>query len=148
MYIQAIIMPSPPGDSTMLIRRNAAKIPPPLGRYTHAVEVPAGARQLHVSGQVAMRADGSIPEGIEAQLICVWENLLAILHDAGMDQNDITRVNTYITKAEFFAVHPRIRATFLGDACPAATTVCVTALANPDFLCEIELTAAKQDGRA
>ena len=127
----------------MLKKINPSSISAPLGAYTHAIEIPPGARVIHISGQVGVRPDGSVAEGIEAQLACAWQNILAILADAGMGPGDIVKVTTYLTRDEDFKVHPRIRAQFLGEARPTATAVCVSALAAPDFLCEIEAIAAK-----
>lgn len=127
----------------MLKKLNPASISAPLGAYTHGIEIPPGARVIHVSGQVGVRKDGSVAEGIEEQLSCAWQNILAILAAANMDAGDIVKVTTYLTRAEDFKVHPRIRAQYLGDARPTATAVCVTALAAPEFLCEIEAIAAK-----
>ena len=115
----------------------------PLGAYSHAIEVPSGSRVVHVSGQVGIRPDGTIASGIEAQLECCWENILAILASSGMSTTDIVKVNTYVTSPEYMRIHPKIRLRYLGDARPAATGVCVSALAAPDFLCEIEVVAAK-----
>jgi enamine deaminase RidA (YjgF/YER057c/UK114 family) len=127
----------------MLKKLNPASIGAPLGAYTHAIEIPQNARVIHISGQVGVRKDGSVAEGIEEQLACAWQNILAILADAGMGPGDIVKVTTYLTRTEDFKVHPRIRAQFLGDARPTATAVCVSALAAPEFLCEIEAIAAK-----
>lgn len=127
----------------MLKKLNPSSISAPLGAYTHGIEVPPGARVIHVSGQVGVRADGSIAEGIEAQLACAWQNILAILAAADMGPADIAKVTTYLTRPQDFKVHPRIRAQYLGAARPAATGVCVSALAAPEFLCEIEVIAAK-----
>ncbi|HVL34073.1 MAG TPA: Rid family hydrolase [Burkholderiales bacterium] len=127
----------------MLKKLNPAAIRAPLGAYTHGIEVPPGARVLHVSGQVGVQPDGSVPPGIEEQLACAWQNLLAILAAADMTAADIVKVTTYLTREEDFKVHPRIRARFLGEARPSATAVCVRALAAPEFLCEIEVIAAR-----
>ena len=127
----------------MIKKLNPSSISAPLGAYTHAIEIPPGARVIHISGQVGVRPDGSVAEGIEAQLACAWQNILAILADAGMGPGDIVKVTTYLTRAEDFKVHPRIRAQFLGEARPTATAACVSALAAPEFLCEIEAIAAK-----
>jgi enamine deaminase RidA (YjgF/YER057c/UK114 family) len=127
----------------MLKKLNPSAIAAPLGAYTHAIEIAPGARVIHISGQVGVRPDGSIAEGIEAQLACAWQNILAILADAGMGPGDIVKVTTYLTRAEDFKVHPRIRARFLGEARPTATAVCVSALAAPEFLCEVEAIAAR-----
>lgn len=127
----------------MLKKFNPPSICAPLGAYTHGIEIPPGARVIHVSGQVGMRADGRVAEGIEAQLACAWQNILAILAASDMTAADIVKVTTYLTRAEDFKVHPRIRAQYLGDARPTATAVCVSALAAPEFLCEIEAIAAR-----
>src|SRR5438105_12288093 len=127
----------------MLNKHKPPSITAPLGAYTHGIEVPPGARVIHVSGQVGMRPDGRVAEGIEAQLACAWQNILAILAASNMAAGDIVKVTTFLTRAEDFKVHPRIRAQYLGDARPAATAVCVSALAAPEFLCEIEAVAAK-----
>lgn len=127
----------------MLKKLNPSSISAPLGAYTHGIEVPPGARVIHVSGQVGVRADGSIAEAIDDQLECAWQNILAILAASNMGPADIVKVTTYLTRPEDFKVHPGIRARYLGDARPAATTVCVSALAAPGFLCEIEVIAAK-----
>jgi enamine deaminase RidA (YjgF/YER057c/UK114 family) len=129
--------------NAMLKKLNPSSISAPLGAYSHAVEIPPGARVLHISGQVGVRKDGSVAEGIEEQLSCAWQNILAILAASGMAAGDIVKVTTYLTRAEDFKVHPRIRAQYLGDARPAATAMCVIALAAPEFLCEIEAIAAK-----
>lgn len=122
-------------------------IAPPLGQYAHAIEVPAGARQVIVSGQVAVLPDGRVPEGIEAQLECIWANILSILRSAGMSATDIVKVTTFVTHPDHFKVHPKVRARILGEHRAAATGICVSALASPEFLCEIEVVAAESGAR-
>ena len=117
-----------------------------MGAYSHAIETPGGSRVVHVSGQVGVRPDGTVASGIEEQLECCWQNILAILAASNMSAGDIVKVNTYVTRPEHMRIHPKIRLKFLGDARPAATGVCVSALATPEFLCEIEVVAAKSDG--
>lgn len=126
----------------MFLSHNPDEIAKPLGAYTHGVEVPPGFRYLAVSGQVGVLPDGSVAEGIEAQLECAWTNIVAILHSAGMAVDHIIKVTTYVTKPEHFLVHPKVRARFLGSHRPAATGLCVSALASPEFLCELEVIAA------
>lgn len=114
----------------------------PLGHYTHGVEVPPGTRLLFVSGEIGMRPDGTLAEGIEAQLRQAWQNIEAVLRDAKMTLGDITKVTTFVTRPEHLAVHPRVRNEVLGEHRAAATGLCVSALATPDILCEIEVVAA------
>lgn len=119
-------------------------IAPPLGTYVHGIDIPAGARQVVVSGQVGILPDGAVADGIEAQLECAWANILSILAAAGMSASDIVKVTTFVTDPDHFKVHPRVRARVLGEHRAAATAVCVSALASPDFLCEVEVIAASQ----
>ena len=116
-----------------------------MGAYSHAIEIPGGSRVVHVSGQVGVRPDGTVASGIEEQLECCWQNILAILAASNMSASDIVKVNTYVTSPEHMRIHPKVRLKFLGDARPAATGVCVSALATPEFLCEIEVVAAKSN---
>ena len=126
----------------MIRNHDPSAIHSPLGRYTHAIEVPRDARLLIVSGQIGIKPDGTLVEGIEGQLRQIWENISAILASANMTLNNIVRVMTFVTRPEHFAVHPRIRGEFLGEHLAAATGVCVSALATPEILCEIEVIAA------
>src|SRR5215217_3747895 len=90
-------------------------IQPPLGQYAHGIEIPSGARQVIISGQVGVRPDGSVAEGIEAQLECTWANILSILQAAKMGPSDIVKVTTFVTHPDHFKVHPRVRASVLGN---------------------------------
>ena len=74
-----------------------SSIAAPASRYSHGAEAGPNARWLHVSGQVGTNADGSIAEGLEAQLHRVWANTLAVLEEAGMGVKDIVKVNTLLT---------------------------------------------------
>lgn len=129
----------------MLQKRNPSTIAAPLGSYSHGVEIPKQARQLHVSGQVGVRPDGSVPADSRAQLEAAWDNIVAILADAGMTVADVVKVTTFITRPEDFAVHPAVRRQYLKGNDAAATAVAVTALAKPEFLVEVEVVAAKAD---
>jgi len=119
-------------------------VAPPFSAYSHAVEIPAGARTLHVSGQIGVRPDGGIPDGIEAQVEQAWKNLVAILTDADMSVADIVRTTTFVVKPDDVAATRAIRAKYLGDFKPASTLLVVAALARPDFLFELEAVAAKE----
>jgi len=115
----------------------------PSSPYSHAVEVTAGARTLYVSGQIGIKPDGSAAEGIEAQVEQAWQNLVAILEDAGMGVEDIVHTTTFITKPEHVAATRPVRAKYLGDLKPASTLLVVAALARSELLFELEAVAAK-----
>ena len=44
-----------------------AGIRPPFARYSHGIEVPAGARLVAISGQLGVGPDDIAPESAEAQ---------------------------------------------------------------------------------
>ncbi len=126
-------------------RHNPSTITPPLGQYSHGIEIPANARRHYISGQVGVRPDGTIPADSEEQMEICWTNIHAILASAGMTAADIVKVTTYITRAEDFAVHPKVRARHLGGNEACATAVLVAGLAKPELLVEIEVVAARVD---
>ena len=127
----------------MLKFRNPSTIAAPQAEYTHAVEVPAGARWLTIAGQVGMKPDGTIAQGAEAQCDQIWRNITAILEAAGMGVRDLVRINSYLVRAEDIAVARTVRAKYLEDHQPASTLLVISRLAGPDLLMEIEAVAAK-----
>jgi enamine deaminase RidA (YjgF/YER057c/UK114 family) len=122
---------------------NPASISAPVGAYMHGVEVAAGARWLHASGQVGITPDGKVAQGFEAQARAAMANLTAILKEAGMDWSDVVKVNSFIVNQSDLATLRKVRAEFQGDVKPASTLLVVAGLASPEFLVEIEVVAAK-----
>jgi enamine deaminase RidA (YjgF/YER057c/UK114 family) len=122
---------------------NPPTVPAPAGSYSQAVLVPAGARVLHISGQVGIRRDGLLAEGIEAQSEVAWSNVVALLREAGMDVGDLVSITSLVTRAEHFAAYAGVRSRFLGAARPASTAYVVAALVRPEWLVEVAAIAAK-----
>ena len=114
--------------------------------YSH-VTVITSARQIHVSGQIAMNAAGEIvgKGDLAAQTEQVYTNLGHALAAAGAKLSDVFKIVTYvvgITPDKVAAVRGA-RAKFVGDGpFPASTMVGVTGLVHPDLLIEIEAIAA------
>lgn len=126
----------------MLKRHSPGTVAPPLSRYSHAVEAPAGARWLHVSGQVGIRPDGTLAEGVEAQMEQAFQNVLEILHHAGMDKHDLVKLTVFVLDAQQIGAFRTVRDRMILPAEPASTLLVVAGLARPDFLVEIEAVAA------
>jgi enamine deaminase RidA (YjgF/YER057c/UK114 family) len=126
----------------MLIRHNPAGIAPPFSPYSHAVEVAAGARWLHISGQVGVQPDGGLAREPAAQMEQTWRNVLAILSAAGMGAQDLVKVTAYLTRPEDVGLYREVRDALLDGAKPASTLIIVAGLAHPDWLVEIEAVAA------
>ena len=126
----------------MLRKHNPSAIAAAFSSYSLAVEAPAQARWLHVSGQVGVEPDGAFADGPEAQMEAAWRNLLAILESAGMGPGDLVKVNAYLTRAEDTGLYREVRDRMLAGAEPASTLIVISALADPDWLVEIEAVAA------
>ena len=127
----------------MLKHLNPPTVVKPFSRYSQAVEVPPNARWLHISGQVGATPDGTILKGFEEQTKQCWANIIAILTAAGMGVEDLVKVNTFVTSADVADASRSIRHAALKGAEPASTFVVVAALANPDWVVEIDAVAAK-----
>lgn len=123
--------------------KNPEKIHPPLGSYSHTIEVPPNARWLVISGQVGIDAKGKTARGIEAQSERALRNVMACLRAHGMTKHDLVKTTTYITDPRFVGAFRDARRKVLGDDCaPTSTLVVIDALANPDLLVEVEAWAA------
>lgn len=122
---------------------NPSTVHPPVSTYSHAIEVPPNARWLCVSGQVALSLEGSIPEGFAEQCELAWANLHGVLESAGMRMGDLVRLNIYMVNEKDVPAFREVRDRYLAGARPASTLVFVKALARPEWLLEIEATAAK-----
>lgn len=119
--------------------------PPPFSSYSQAVAVSAGSRLLHVSGQVGVTPDGELAEDEQAQHEQVWRNVLAILAADGMAAEDIVSIDAYITTQSGVAIYRQARDRMLAGATPASTLLIVSGLADPAWLVEIAVVAAKAE---
>jgi len=97
---------------------------------------------LFTSGQVGVdREKGITPEDIRDQTRACFRNLRQILNAAGVDYEDVVKVNVYLTDmSEFSAMNEAYREHFPEEP-PARTTVGIKALARPEFRVEIEMVA-------
>lgn len=123
---------------------NPPSISPPFARYAHGVEVPPGARLVVTSGQLALRPDGSVPEGARAQADQCFAQVAAILAEAGMGPGDVIRINAFVTAREHMAGYMAARDAWLAgvERLPASTLVIVSGFTRPEFVVEVEVTAA------
>jgi len=113
----------------------------PFGSYNHGVLVEGSPPTLHMSGQVGMAADGSVPETVEGQTELVFANIQAILEEAGLQRRHIVKLTTYLTDPGFRSLYMPLRNAWIEEPWPASTLVVVKALAEPHFLIEIEAFA-------
>lgn len=125
-------------------RINPADVPQPASQYSQAVLLPAGGSRLVISGQIGMKADGTIVEGLEAQLEQAWRNVLAILREAGFEKEHLVRLTIYVTQPGQVGVSRAVRDRVLDGHVCASTYLEIPGLALPELLCEIEGEAQKQ----
>ena len=114
----------------------------PRGDYSHGIVVSPG-RLLFIAGQTAVGPDGNIV-GIGdayAQARQAYENIGAILSDAGMTFADIVKMTTYITDIAFREKVNQVRRHYFKKEFPANTLVVVKGLASEEYLVEIEAIA-------
>ncbi|MGE5925720.1 MAG: RidA family protein [Gemmatimonadota bacterium] len=122
-------------------RHDPSMVAPPVGGYSHGVEVPAGRRLLFISGQVPERPDGSVPADFDGQCRAAWANVLAVLASARLGPEHLVKVTTWLTDRGHAEANGRIRREHLGDHRPALTVVVAQTLESP-WLLEIEAIAA------
>jgi enamine deaminase RidA (YjgF/YER057c/UK114 family) len=123
---------------------NPDSLHPPFARYVHGRAVPAAKRLILTSGQLPMRADGTIPNGAKAQADLCFENIAAILAEGGATAEHVVRVNAYVTDRAHMAGYMAARDAFFAQnaVLPASTLVIVAGFTKPEFLVEVEVTAA------
>lgn len=124
------------------IQHNPDDLFPPYAAYAHAVEVPAGARTLYISGLNGFEADGvTMPADFESQARLIWQHLASVLASAEMTYADLVSLRFYLADANDDPANVALIKEHLGDhAC--ARTVVVSRLLEPTWRLEVEAIAA------
>ena len=118
-------------------------IEPFNGAYSHAVVIPPGSRVAHISGQVGLQKDGTVSDDLREQVEQTWLNLIACVKGVEMDVHDIVKITAYLVNLDDYPVFAEVRAKYLEEPRPAATTILVKSLVLPEWRIEIEAVAAK-----
>jgi len=110
------------------------------------IVVSRGGATVYISGQVAWDADQQIagPGDLGVQARRALANLDTAVREAGGSREDIVALRIYIVGNSIRNSRPirdALLAFFQPDRLPVSTWIGVPALANPDFLIEIEATA-------
>ena len=127
----------------MLTPHTPPTIAPPAALYVHGMEAPANARWLLISGQVGVHPDGRTGRDAREQAEIVWANIVAILASAGMGVRDIVKLTSYVVGREHLAPLREVRERILAGHKPASTLLIVAGLAQPQWLVEVEVYAAR-----
>jgi 2-iminobutanoate/2-iminopropanoate deaminase len=118
--------------------------PKAIGPYSQGV-IDGGF--LFTAGQVPFDPATSklVEGGVEASAERVFDNLEAILREAGVGFANVVKANVYLTRAEDFAALNAVYARRFGDHRPARSTVIVAALPAGAMI-EIDLIARVTSG--
>jgi enamine deaminase RidA (YjgF/YER057c/UK114 family) len=117
-------------------------IRPPFGGYSHGIAVPAGMRLVFCSGQLGVTADDRVAATVEGQAEQCFANIAAILREAGLGLGHVVRLAAYVTRREDMKAYMAVRDRFVAAPPPASTLMIVSGFTRPEFLVEVEATAA------
>jgi len=123
---------------------NPGDIAKPTSKYAQGVLHGAGGQRLVISGQVGVRPDGSIEQGLEAQMERAWGNLFGVLKAAGFEKRHLVKITIFVTQPGVVAISRSVRDRMLDGHVCSSTYLQVAGLASPDYLVEIEAEAVKE----
>ena len=105
---------------------HTAAAPQAIGTYSQAVRC---GDTVYMSGQIGLDPQTmQMVDGIEAQIVRVFENLKAVAAAAGGSLDDAVRVTVYLTDLAHFARVNEIMATYFREPYPARAAVGVASL--------------------
>lgn len=116
-----------------------ASLADPRPRYSQGIVVEGG-RLVFIAGQIAADASGAVVGrgDIEAQTERVFENIGAVLAEAGGGFEHLVMTTTYLTDISQRAAFQKVRNRyFRPERPPTSTLVVVKSLATEDYLVEI-----------
>ncbi|HET9260310.1 MAG TPA: RidA family protein [Acidimicrobiia bacterium] len=120
------------------VRVDPEGVAPPAGHYSHGII--ASGRMLFVAGQVALDEQGNLvgkgDPAVQARQILT--NMQRVIESAGGRMADVARSTVYLTSYEYRSEVAAVRTEFFPEPPPANTLLVVSALADPDFLVEMD----------
>ena len=99
---------------------------------------------VFVSGQIPLDSDGNIvgKGDVRAQTVQIYEILKGVLEEIGGSLINIVKLTTFYVNPDEFSVMAEVRKSYFSTGHLAASSAfCVTALAHPDALVEVEAIA-------
>lgn len=105
---------------------STANAPAAIGTYSQAVRV---GDTVYLSGQIGLDpAAMQMVEGIDAQIVRVFENLKAVAEAAGGSLADVVKLNVFLTDLGNFAKVNETMARYFSEPFPARAAVGVKEL--------------------
>ena len=105
---------------------STAAAPAAIGTYSQAVQ---GGDTDYMSGQIGLDpATMTMVEGIDAQIVRVFDNLKAVAEASGGSLADAVKLNVYLTDLAHFAKVNEAMKSYFAEPFPARAAVGVAAL--------------------
>jgi enamine deaminase RidA (YjgF/YER057c/UK114 family) len=120
---------------------NPSTVNAPIPHYS---QVAVAGKTLYISGQLGVDGSGQLVAtgDARAQARQAWRNIVGILAHYGATPRHLVKTNTYITHPAFRGPVGEARdELFAAPPYPPSTLVVVAALAEPQYLVEIEAIA-------
>ena len=124
----------------MKVKIESGNAPKAIGPYSQAVLVDD---TLYVSGNIPVNPSTcDVADGIVNQSKQVFENMKAVLNEAGMDFENVVKTTAFLTDLSNFATFNEIYASYFVAPYPARSCVEVSKLPK-NVLVEVECIAKK-----
>lgn len=124
----------------MIVKIESGNAPKTIGPYSQAVLVDD---TLYVSGNIPVNPkSGDVADGIVNQSKQVFENMKAVLNEAGMGFENVVKTTAFLTDLSNFATFNEIYASYFVAPYPARSCVEVSKLPK-NVLVEVECIAKK-----
>lgn len=124
----------------MKVKIESGNAPKTIGPYSQAVLVDD---TLYVSGNIPINpATGDVADGIVNQSKQVFENMKAVLNEAGMGFENVVKTTAFLTDLSNFATFNEIYSSYFVAPYPARSCVEVSKLPK-NVLVEVECIAKK-----
>ena len=122
------------------IADHASSSPRPI----HGVLTGPASRRLVISALPGVRPDGTLPDGLPAQVEQVFVNLAILIDAAGLDRDELVRIAAYVTTPGSKALIYRAATTALGGLRAATAIRQVMSLSQAGCLIEIDAEAVQE----
>lgn len=124
----------------MKVKIESGNAPKAIGPYSQAILVDD---TLYVSGNIPVNPKtGDVADGIVNQSKQVFENMKAVLNEAGMGFENVVKTTAFLTDLSNFATFNEIYASYFVAPYPARSCVEVSKLPK-NVLVEVECIAKK-----
>ncbi len=109
--------------------------------YSRAVKVGS---QLEISGTVATDENGTVGKGdFYLQTRFIIEKIEKVLNQAGFELKDVVRTRMFVTDISHWEEVGKAHGEFFREIKPATSMLQISALIDPEYLVEIEVTAVR-----